>query len=108
MVVTCILQPALVRLTSIRFALAFGTAGYAPYAAGLYLYSAYRVSWLVIVGAALCGISAGVFWATEGAVILAYPERKNQGRYLSYWLMFRVLGQGACKPALRILSPSFR
>ncbi|KDN52779.1 hypothetical protein K437DRAFT_148006 [Tilletiaria anomala UBC 951] len=93
MVVTCLLQPALVRLIGIRYALAFGGAGYSVYAAGLYLNSAYKVTWLIVFGAACCGISAGVFWSTEGAVILAYPERKNQGRYLSYWLAYRVLGQ---------------
>lgn len=38
-------------------------------------------------------ISAGVFWSAEGSIILAYPERNKQARYISYWLMFRVLGQ---------------
>ena len=38
-------------------------------------------------------MSAGVFWVTEGYVGIAYPERRKQGVYLSYWLMFRVLGQ---------------
>ncbi len=93
MVVTCLLQPAFVKLTNIRVALSFGTSGYCVYAAGLYLYSKYGVSWLIIVGAAACGITAGTFWATEGAVILSYPERKNQGKFLSYWLGYRVLGQ---------------
>lgn len=45
------------------------------------------------LGAALCGISAGFFWSTEGAIALSYPERNKQGVYLSYWLMFRVGGQ---------------
>ena len=31
--------------------------------------------------------------SAEGAIALAYPEPANRGRYLSYWLSFRVLGQ---------------
>lgn len=86
---------SLINLTSVPIALAIGTSGYSIYAAGLYLSSktAGQVTWLVLVGAAACGVSAGFFWSTEGAVILSYPERNRIGRYVSYWLMFRVLGQ---------------
>ncbi|EPQ28045.1 uncharacterized protein PFL1_04372 [Pseudozyma flocculosa PF-1] len=93
MVLTAAFTSALVNVTSIKFALIFGTMGYAPYAAGLYLNSKTGAQWLVIFGAACCGVSAGVFWSAEGAIILAYPERRRQARYISYWLMFRVLGQ---------------
>ena len=41
----------------------------------------------------LCGLSAGVFWMSEAAVALAYPEPYNQGRSLGLWLTFRVGGQ---------------
>lgn len=41
----------------------------------------------------LCGCSSGCFWSVEGAIALGYPERFKQARYISYWLMFRVLGQ---------------
>lgn len=95
MVVTGLLTPTLVRLTNIRIALVIGAVGYAPYAAALYSFRKYGdgASWFVVLGAVICGISAGVFWASEGSIILAYPERVKQGKYLSYWLMFRVLGQ---------------
>ncbi|PWN45101.1 hypothetical protein IE81DRAFT_229549 [Ceraceosorus guamensis] len=95
MVVTGLLTPALVRLTSIKTALIIGTTGYAPYAATLYSKSYYgdKANWSIPFGASLCGISAGIFWAAEGAIALTYPEPKNRGRYLSYWLSFRVMGQ---------------
>lgn len=95
MVVTGLLTPTLIHLTNVRFSLMLGALGYAPYAAGLYCFRKYgdSASWFVVLGAVICGISAGTFWATEGAIILAYPERTKQGKYLSYWLMFRVLGQ---------------
>jgi MFS family permease len=93
MVVTGLLTPTFIHLTNIRWVLVFGTMGYAPYAASLYTHQKYGTDWFVVFGAVCCGISAGCFWATEGAVILSYPERENQGKYLSYWLMYRVLGQ---------------
>ena len=42
---------------------------------------------------ALCGISAGVFWMAEAAIALSYAEPYNQGRFLGFWLSFRVGGQ---------------
>ncbi len=93
MVVTSLFTSSLINYTSVKFALIFGTIGYAPYAAGLYLNSVNQSQWLIILGAALCGISAGTFWSVEGAIALGYPERLKQARYISYWLMFRVLGQ---------------
>lgn len=67
--------------------------GYAPYAAGLYTNNRFGITWLVILGAALCGISAGVFWAVEAAIAIAYPEPWNRGKALGFWLTFRVMGQ---------------
>lgn len=77
MVVTALLTPAFVHLTNIRWTLIFGTLGYAPYAAGLYTHQKYGSDWFVVFGAVLCGISAGTFWASEGAIILAVSGRKR-------------------------------
>ncbi|CEJ81236.1 Putative Major facilitator superfamily transporter [[Torrubiella] hemipterigena] len=93
MVVSCLFSSALVKLIGIKGALIFGTLGYAPYAAGLYTNNRFGTEWLVILGAALCGISAGVFWMAEAAIAIAYPEPWNRGRALGYWLSFRVGGQ---------------
>lgn len=67
--------------------------GYAPYAAGLYMNSRYGTEWLELLGAALCGISAGVFWMAEAAIAIAYPEPWNKGKALGYWLTYRLSGQ---------------
>ncbi|KAJ1018134.1 hypothetical protein NDA16_005000 [Ustilago loliicola] len=93
MVITSFFTSSLINVTSAKFALIFGTIGYAPYAAGLYLNSVDQSQWLIILGATLCGCSAGFLWSVEGSIALGYPERLNQARYISYWLMFRVLGQ---------------
>lgn len=47
----------------------------------------------MLLGAALCGISAGVFWMSEAAIAIAYPEPWNRGKALGYWLTYRLAGQ---------------
>ena len=93
MVVSCYFSSVLVRYIGIKWALVFGTIGYAPYAAGLYANNRFGNEWLVLLGAALCGISAGVFWMAEAAIALSYPEPYNQGKFLGFWLSFRLGGQ---------------
>lgn len=93
MVVSCFFSSVIVRKIGIKWALIFGTTGYAPYAAGLYTNNQYGTEWFVLFGAALCGISAGVFWMAEAAIALSYPEPHNQGKFLGFWLSFRLGGQ---------------
>ncbi|TPX17534.1 uncharacterized protein E0L32_003177 [Thyridium curvatum] len=93
MVVSCYFSSAMVRYIGIKGALIFGTIGYAPYAAGLYTNNRFGNEWLVLLGAALCGISAGVFWMAEAAIAIAYPEPWNRGKALGYWLTYRLSGQ---------------
>ncbi|KAI0774882.1 major facilitator superfamily domain-containing protein [Trametes elegans] len=93
MVLSCFFSSALVNIIGIKAVLIIGTMGYAPYAAGLYTNNRFGTEWLVLVGAALCGLSAGLFWMAEAAIALAYPEPHNQGRFLGFWLTFRVMGQ---------------
>ncbi|CDO74704.1 hypothetical protein BN946_scf184847.g12 [Trametes cinnabarina] len=93
MVLSCFFSSALVKWIGIKAVLIIGTMGYAPYAAGLYTNNRFGTQWLVLVGAALCGLSAGLFWMAEAAIALAYPEPHNQGKFLGFWLTFRVCGQ---------------
>ncbi|GAA5872244.1 hypothetical protein JCM1840_004107 [Sporobolomyces johnsonii] len=93
MVVTCLLAGTITNKISYRWAVVLGTAGYAPYAAGLYLNKIRGTVWLVIFGSACCGLSAGLFWGVEGAIMMGYPEARKRGRYLAYWLAFRNGGQ---------------
>lgn len=93
MVVSCFFSGVIVKRIGIKWSLIFGTVGYAPFAAGLYTNNRFGNTWFVLLGAALCGISAGVFWMAEAAIALSYPEPYNQGRFLGFWLSFRVGGQ---------------
>ncbi|GAA5966882.1 hypothetical protein JCM21900_001954 [Sporobolomyces salmonicolor] len=93
MVFTCLLAGTITNKISYRWAVVLGTAGYAPYAAGLYLNKTRGTVWLVLFGSTCCGLSAGLFWGVEGAIIMGYPEASKRGRYLAYWLAFRNGGQ---------------
>ncbi|UPK98529.1 hypothetical protein LCI18_009464 [Fusarium solani-melongenae] len=59
-----------------------GTLGWSVYSAALYQNNRFGTEWFVIFGAAICGVSAGLYWAAEGAIILSYPEHAKRGRYL--------------------------
>jgi MFS family permease len=65
--------------------------GFAPYSAGLYANNRFGNEWLVLLGAALCGVSAGIFWMAEAAIAIAYPEPENRGKILGYWLTWTVM-----------------
>lgn len=90
---TALVGSALTRVIGVRATLAFGTAGYAPYSAALYCNSKYGTQWFMYFGAALCGLTAGIFWMIEAAIALSYPEPHRKGRLLSFWMVFRVMGQ---------------
>jgi MFS family permease len=93
MIVSCWFTSSLVKYIGIKGALVVGTVGFAPYSAGLYLNNRFGVEWLVLVGAALCGISAGVFWASEAAIAIGYAEPAKRGRMVAYWITWTCVGR---------------
>lgn len=93
MVLTCAFSGVFVKYIGIKWTLILGAAGYCPYAAGLYCNNRFGTGWFVLLGAAICGLGAGIFWAAEAAIALSYAEPENQGRFLGFWLSFRVMGQ---------------
>ncbi|KAI1385922.1 MFS general substrate transporter [Hypoxylon trugodes] len=88
----CLLGAPLSNRIGLRWTLFLGAIGYPVYSAGLYTNNRYGNVWLVLVGAVACGLSAGLFWASEGAVAIGYPEPGKRGRYLNIWLWFRTGG----------------
>ncbi|KAJ4346396.1 uncharacterized protein N0V89_010325 [Didymosphaeria variabile] len=60
--------------------------------AGLYTNNRFGNVWFVLVGAVACGVSAGLFWVSEGTVALGYPEPGKRGKYMNIWLWFRTGG----------------
>ncbi|KAI0385125.1 MFS general substrate transporter [Hypomontagnella monticulosa] len=105
MTITCFAGPWLTNAVGFRWALSLGALGYPLYAAGLYVNNRYGNTWLVYVGAVTCGISAGFFWSTEGAIATGYPEQHKRGRYIATWFTFRNFGSiigGAISLALNV------
>lgn len=65
MIITAFLASTIMDLVGVNFALFLGGVGFAPYCAGLYCNVVYGTEWFVLLGAAFCGLSAGLFWAIE-------------------------------------------
>lgn len=90
MTFTCLSGSVIVNKFGLKAAFIFGTTGYVLYSAALYTNNRYGGhQWFIYLGSAACGVTAGVFWAAEGAIMLSYPEPKNRGKYLAYWLAYR-------------------
>ncbi|SMR52632.1 unnamed protein product [Zymoseptoria tritici ST99CH_3D1] len=88
----CLFGGPVANRIGLSWTLFIGAIGYPIYSAGLYCNNRFGNEWLVLVGAATCGISAGLFWASEGTVALGYPEPSKRGRYMNIWLWFRTSG----------------
>ncbi|GAW10847.1 hypothetical protein ANO14919_001820 [Xylariales sp. No.14919] len=92
MTASCLCGSIVTNRFGYRIALVIGTVGYVLYSAALYTNNRYGTVWFIYFGSAACGLSAGIFWATEGAIMLSYPEPEKRGRYLAYWLSYRNSG----------------
>lgn len=89
----CISAPVFTNWIGVKNTLILGTLGWSVYSAALYQNNRYGTEWFVLLGAAICGVSAGLYWAAEGSIVLAYPEHSKRGRYLAIWLAFKNSGQ---------------
>ncbi|OJJ85393.1 uncharacterized protein ASPGLDRAFT_123992 [Aspergillus glaucus CBS 516.65] len=88
----CLFGGPIANRIGLNWTLLLGAVGYPIYSAALYTNNRYGNEWFVLVGAVACGLSAGLFWASEGAVALGYPEPAKRGRYMNIWLWFRTGG----------------
>lgn len=88
----CIFGAPIANRIGLSWTLLLGAVGYPVYSAGLYTNNRFGNVWFVLFGSACCGISAGLFWASEGAIALGYPEPSKRGTYLNIWVWWRTLG----------------
>lgn len=72
-----------------KWTLVLGAVFYTPYASSLYVNNQFGTQWYMLFGAALCGIGASLFWASEGAIAVGYPLPEQRGRYISIWMVLR-------------------
>lgn len=90
--ILCLVGGPIANRIGLSWTLFLGAVGYPIYSAGLYTNNRFGNVWLVLVGAVACGFSAGLFWASEGAIALGYPEPGKRGKYMNIWLWFRTGG----------------
>jgi hypothetical protein len=67
--------------------------GFPIYASSIYCNIRFGNTWYIMLACVIDGVSSGIFWLTEGAIVLAYPEKHRRGKYLAYWLAARIVGQ---------------
>jgi MFS family permease len=90
--IVCVAAGAINNRIGLRYGLALGAIGYPLYGAGLYTNNVNATTWFMLFGSALCGISAGFFWAAEAAIIIGYPSPSDRAFYLAIWQTAKALG----------------
>ncbi|KAI8148923.1 major facilitator superfamily domain-containing protein [Fennellomyces sp. T-0311] len=82
-----------ITLTRIDVLNEIGSIGYAVYASAFWVYDRMQVAGFVIAAGAILGCCAGIFWSAQGAIMMAYPEEHNKGKYVAiFWALFNLGG----------------
>jgi MFS family permease len=90
--VVCVAAGAINNRIGLPYGLALGAIGYPLYGAGLYTNNVHPTTWFMLFGSALCGISAGFFWAAEAAIIIGYPSPTERAFFLAVWQTAKASG----------------
>ncbi|KAJ0162343.1 UNC93-like protein 2 [Colletotrichum tanaceti] len=90
--VVCVAAGAINNRIGLPYGLALGAIGYPLYGAGLHTNNVSANTWFMLFGSALCGISAGFFWAAEAAIIIGYPSPGDRAFYLAIWQTAKAAG----------------
>ncbi|TEB26295.1 DUF895 domain membrane protein [Coprinellus micaceus] len=75
-----------------RATLLLGTFGYALYVGSYLALNIHPNAGGFVIGAgAVLGISAGLLWAAQGSLMLAYPTEDQKGQFISiFWTIFNL------------------
>lgn len=90
--IVCVLAGAINNRIGLKYGLCLGAIGYPLYGAGLYTNNKSANTWFMLFGSALCGLSAGFFWAAEAAIIIGYPSPGDRAFYLAIWQTAKASG----------------
>ncbi len=75
----------------IKLTLSLGGMGYFLYVSSYLSYNHNKNSGFVIFSGAVLGVSAGMLWAAQGAIMMSYPPEQSKGRYISwFWMIFNL------------------
>ncbi|KAJ1954447.1 hypothetical protein EC988_002428, partial [Linderina pennispora] len=88
-----ILGGGIVNVCGVRYPTAAACLTYAFYTGSYVFYNHTGHSYLTIVAGCVLGIGAGVLWAAQGVVMVAYPMEHEKGRFISiFWVIFNLGG----------------
>ncbi|KAK6442521.1 hypothetical protein LTR95_001223 [Oleoguttula sp. CCFEE 5521] len=77
----------------VKAALSFGGIGYCVYVSSYLCYNHTKNYGYMIFAGFWLGCSAGVLWAAQGAIMMAYPPEGSKGKYIStFWAIFNLGG----------------
>ncbi|QDS74802.1 hypothetical protein FKW77_002207 [Venturia effusa] len=82
---------SIVNALGIRASLAFGGLGYCVYVSSWLCYHHTENFGYIIFSGLLLGCCAGILWAAQGAIMMAYPSEQRKGRFISwFWIIFNL------------------
>ena len=90
--IVCMFGGPIVTLLGVKWTLALGTCGDPLFGAAVYCNTKYGIQWFLIFAAVFRGLFSGLFWATEGAIIIGYPRDEWRGRSITCWVAFKEMG----------------
>ncbi|GAA6026886.1 hypothetical protein JCM8097_005934 [Rhodosporidiobolus ruineniae] len=90
--VTCVFAPIVINQFNLRWSLVIASCTPTLYAASLYTNSKNGNEWLLMLASVIDGIGSGVYYCTEGSIVVGYPEESRRGRMIATWVFFRQLG----------------
>ncbi|RKU47934.1 hypothetical protein DL546_009405 [Coniochaeta pulveracea] len=74
-----------------RLCMSLGTVGYSIYLGSLWAFQLHGTRWFVIFAGAVLGVSAALFWAAQGSIMMSYPMEKDKGRaFTLFWVVFQM------------------
>ncbi|WBW70785.1 transmembrane transporter [Schizosaccharomyces osmophilus] len=78
-------------LIGVKLSLSVGGTGYIVYTASFLCYKHVYNRAFVIFGGCYLGLTAGILWAAQGAVIMSYPPEEKKARYIAiFWVIFNM------------------
>lgn len=81
----------LTNVLGIRISAFLGGMGYSVYIASFLCYSHTQNYGFTVSSGVLLGVSAGLLWTAQGAILMAYPPEQSKGKYISwFWMVFNM------------------
>ncbi|MBE3041468.1 MFS transporter, partial [Candidatus Bathyarchaeota archaeon] len=71
--------------------MSIGVTGYGLHVGGLWCFQETGNRWFLILTGAILGITAALFWAAQGSIMMSYPMEKDKGRsFTVFWVLFQM------------------